>query len=50
MINSGAMISMTNKGYCDEHGYKKQPFNQLVPIEGSRRAYVPCLGYVEVRM
>ena len=50
LIDRGAMISMTSKGYCDEHGYEIQPLDHLVPIEGSGRADVPYLGYVEVRM
>ena len=50
LIDSGAMISMMRKGYCDEHGYELQPLDQLVPIEGSGGADVPYLGYVEVRM
>ena len=44
------MISVMSKGYCDEHRYEIQPFNRLVPIEGSGGADVPYLGYVEVRM
>ena len=44
------MISMMSKGYCDEHGYEIQPLDHLVPIEGSRGADVPYLGYVEVKM
>ena len=35
LIDSGAMISMMSKEYCDEHGYDIQPIDQLVPIEGS---------------
>ena len=50
LIDSGAMISMMSRGYCEEHGYEIQPLDQLVPIEGSRGADVPYLGYVEVRM
>ena len=50
LIDSGAMISMMSKGYCDEHGYEIQPLDQLVPIEGSGRADAPYLGYVHVRM
>ena len=50
LIDSGAMISMMSKGYCDEHGYEIQPLDHLVPIEGSRGADVPYLGYVEVRI
>ena len=50
LIDSGAMISMMSRGYCDEHGYEIQPLDHLVPIEGSRGADVPYLGYVEVRM
>ena len=50
LIDSGAMISMMSKGYCDEHGYEIQPLDHLVPIEGSGGADVPYLGYVEVRM
>ena len=50
LIDSGALISMMNKGYCDDHGYEIQPLPQLVPIEGSGGADVPYLGYVEVRM
>ena len=50
LIDSGAMISMMSKGYCDEHGYEIQLLYQLVPIEGSGGADVPYLGYVEVRM
>ena len=48
--DSGTMISMMSKGYCDEHGYKIQPLDRLVPIEGSGGADVPYLGYVEDRM
>ena len=44
------MILMMSKGYCDEHGYEIQPLDHLVPIEDSRGADVPYLGYVEVRM
>ena len=49
-IDSGAMISMKSKGYCDKHRYDIQPLDCLVPIEGSGGADVPYLGYVEVRM
>ena len=48
LIDNGAMISMMSKGYSDEHGYEIQPLDHLVPIEGSRGADVPYLGYVEV--
>ena len=50
LINSGAMISMMSRGYCDEHGYEIQPLDHLFLIEGSRGADIPYLGYVEVRM
>ena len=50
LIDSGAMISMMSKGYCDEHGYEIQPLDHLVPIGGSRGADVPYLDHVEVRM
>ena len=50
LIDSGAMILMMSKGYCDEHGYDIQPLDRLVPIEGSGGANVPYLGSVEVRM
>ena len=49
LIDSGAMILKMSRGYCEEHGYAIQPLDQLVPIEGSRGADVPYLGYVEVR-
>ena len=50
LIDSGAMISMMSKGYCDEHGYEIQPLDWLVPIGGSGGVDVPYLGYVKVRM
>ena len=50
LIDSGAMISMMSRGYCDGHGYEIQPLDHLVLIEGSKGADVPFLGYVEVRM
>ena len=50
LIDSGAVISMMSKGYCDEHGYETQCLDQLVPIEGSGGADVPYLDYIEVRM
>ena len=50
LIDSDAMISMMSRGYCEEHGYEIQLLDWLVPIEGSRGADVPYLGYVEVRM
>ena len=50
LIDSGAMILMMRKGYCDEHEYEIQPLDQLFPIEGSGGSDVPYLGYVEVRM
>ena len=50
LIDSGAMISMTSKGYCGEHGYEIQPLDQLIPIKDSGGADVLYLGYVEVRM
>ena len=50
LINSGAMISMRSKDYCYECGYKIQPLEHLVPIEGSGGASVLYLGYVGVRM
>ena len=34
LIDSGAMISMMNKDYCQEKGYKIQALEHLVPIEG----------------
>ena len=49
-IDSGAMISMMSRDYCDKHGYEIQPLEHLVPIEGSGGASVPYLGHVEVRM
>ena len=39
-----------SRDYFYEHGYKIQPLEGLVPIEGSWGANVPYLGYVEVRM
>ena len=50
LIDSGAMILIMSKDYCYECGYKIQPLEHLVPIEGSGGASVPHLGYVEVRM
>ena len=50
LIDSGAMILMMSKGYCEEHRYEIQPLDWLVPVEGSVAAHVPYLGYVEVRM
>ena len=50
LIDSGAMISMMSKEYCDTHGYEIQPLDQLVPIEGSGGADIPYLGYIEVKM
>ena len=47
LIDSGAMILMMSKGYCDKNGYEIQPLDRLVPIEGSGGADVPFLGYVE---
>ena len=46
--DTGAMISMMSKGYCDENRYEIQPLDKLVPIEGSGGAEVPYLGYTEV--
>ena len=50
LIDSGAIISMMSKEYCDKQGYEIQPLDRLVPIEDSGGADVPYLGYVEVRM
>ena len=50
LIDSGAMILMMSRGYCNEHGYEIQPLDHLVLIEGSRGADILYLGYVEVRM
>ena len=50
LIDSGVMILMMSREYCDDHGYEIQPLEHLVPIEGSGGANVPYLGYVEVRM
>ena len=50
LIDSGAMILMMSKDYCYECGYKIQPLEHLVPIEGSEGVSVPYLEYVEVRM
>ena len=50
LIDSGAMSLMMSRGYCEKHGYKIQPLDHLVLIEGSGGADVPYLGYVEVRM
>ena len=33
LIDSGAMISMMSKEYCDTHGYEIQPLDSLVLIE-----------------
>ena len=35
LIDSGAKILMMSKDYCYEHGYKIQPLEHLVPMEGS---------------
>ena len=50
LMDSGAMISMMSKEYCDKHEYEMQPLDPLVPIEGSGGVDVPYLGYIEVRM
>ena len=50
LIDSGVMILMISKGYCEEHRYEIQPLDQLFPIEGSEGVDVPYLGYVEVGM
>ena len=50
LIDSGTMILMMSKGYCDEQVYEIQPLDQLVPIDDSGGADVAFLGYVEVRM
>ena len=50
LIDSGAMISMMSRGYCEEHRYEIQPLDHLVLIKGSGGAGVPYLCYVEVRM
>ena len=41
LIDSGAMILMMSRGYCDGHGYEIQPLDNLVLIEGSREADIP---------
>ena len=50
LIDSGVMILMMSKDYCDEHGYEIKPLDRLVHIEGSGGADIPYLGYVEIRM
>ena len=50
LIDSGVMILMMSRGYCENHGYEIQPLDHLVLIEGSGGADAPYLGYVEVRM
>ena len=50
LIDSGAMILMMSRGYCDEHGYEIQPLDHLVLTEGSKGADIPYSGYVEVRI
>ena len=35
LIDGGAMILMMSREYCYEHGYKIQPLEHLVPIEGN---------------
>ena len=50
LIDSGTMILMMSRGYCHEHGYEIQLLDHLVLLEGSGGAYVPYLGYVQVRM
>ena len=50
LIDSGAMISMMSRGYCEEHGYEIQPLDHLLLIECSGGANIPYLGYVEVRI
>ena len=35
LIDSGAMISMMSREYCEEHKYEIQPLDGLAPIEGS---------------
>ena len=49
LINSGVMISMMSREYCDKHGYEIQPLDHLVLIEGSGGAYILYLGYVGVK-
>ena len=48
LIDSGAMISMMSMEYCNKHRYEIQPLDWLVSIEGSGRADVLYLEYVEV--
>ena len=50
LIDSGAMILMMSRGYCDEHGYEIQPLDLLVLREQSGGADIPYFSYVEVRM
>ena len=48
LIDSGAMISMMSKEYCDEHEYEIQPLDQLVAIEGIGWADVPYLATLKL--
>ena len=50
LIDSGAMILMMSRDYCDEYGYEIQPLKHLVPIECTGGVNVPFLGHAEVRM
>ena len=50
LIGISAMISTMSRDYCYECGYKIQPLQHLVSIEGSWGASIPYLGYIEVRM
>ena len=47
LIDSGAMILMMSRGYCEEHRYEIQLLDHLVLIEGNRGADVPYLGYAD---
>ena len=49
LIDSGAMISIMSKEYCDKHGYEIQPLDQLVLIEDSGEVDGPYFGYVKVK-
>ena len=49
-IDLGAQVSSISSGFCKQMTLKVHPLDRLLKLEGTSRAVIPYLGYVEVNL
>ena len=50
LIDLGALVSRISWGFCKQMALKVHPLDRLLTLEGTSRATMPHVGYVEVSL